>query len=280
MNEWPIGFSTGCFYRRNILEVLEPIRDSGFREIEVCSFPRHLDYHNEAAVHIAGERMRELGLHPYSMHAPLADRIDITSPNDEVRRGALAEILKACDAASAMGVANVVLHPGPEHSGRPPEEEFVARMKHAANSLNAVAAHCCERGLHLVLENMLPHLLFGHVSDMMYLLGEISACDVGTCLDTGHAFLAGEMGTVIHKLAGHLAMVHVNDNRGERDDHLVPGSGLIDWPWVMGELRRAKFAGQLVLEIAAGDGEDVGQVLERACRARLFLDQICRSQAA
>ena len=40
----------------------------------------------------------------------------------------------------------------------------------------------------VLLENMLPHLLFGHISDMLYLLGEIRNCEVGTCLDTGHAF--------------------------------------------------------------------------------------------
>jgi sugar phosphate isomerase/epimerase len=45
-------------------------------------------------------------------------------------------------------------------------------------------------GIQLLLENMLPHLLFGQTSDMMYLLGEISTCAVGTCLDTGHAHLA------------------------------------------------------------------------------------------
>lgn len=274
MSDWPIGFSTGCFYQRSIFDVLDEIQRSGFREIEVCSFPKHLDYHNEDAVCRAGERMRKLSLRPFSLHAPLAEHIDITSPDDRARNASVAELVKACESAARMGVEHIVLHPGPEREGRPPHEEFVLRMRHAADSLNRVATRCCELGLHLVLENMLPHLLFGHVSDMMYLLGEIKNCDVGTCLDTGHAFLAGEMGMVIHKLSGHLRMVHVNDNRGDRDSHLPPGEGRIDWAWVLGELRRTRFNGQLVLELHGGEHEPAREVLARAVRARDFLSGI------
>jgi hypothetical protein len=39
---WPIGLSTGCFYRHSIFSVLEEIRANGFELIEVCSFPKNL----------------------------------------------------------------------------------------------------------------------------------------------------------------------------------------------------------------------------------------------
>jgi sugar phosphate isomerase/epimerase len=127
-----------------------------------------------------------------------------------------------------------------------------------------------------VLENMLPHLLFGHINDMMYLLGSIRTCDVGACLDTGHAFLARELATVIHKLSGHLHMVHVNDNRGDRDDHLPPGEGHIDWSWVLQELRRHQFEGTLILELSSRPNEEVPDMLGRARRAREYLENIMR----
>jgi sugar phosphate isomerase/epimerase len=115
---------------------------------------------------------------------------------------------------------------------------------------------------------------------MMYLLGEIKGCDVGTCLDTGHAHLAREMDVVIQKLSGHLRMVHVNDNRGDRDAHLPPGEGTIDWPRVIGELRRRGFRGALVLELAGGGHEDVELVLDRAISSRAFLERLCAASAA
>lgn len=275
MTDWPVALSTGCFYQRSIFDILEPVQHAGFREIEVCSSPRHLDYHNVAEVRRAADRMRELGLHPVSFHAPFAERIDITSFSQPLREAAVQELLRACEAAALLGCAQVVLHPGPEREGRPPESEFLQHMHHAAESLNLVAARCCELGVQLLLENMLAHLLFGHVRDMMYLLGEISTCNVGTCLDTGHAHLAREMDLVIQKLSGHLKLVHINDNRGDWDAHLPPGEGTIDWPAVIQQLRRNDFHGVLVLELQGGANEPVETVLARAVRAREFLDQTC-----
>lgn len=274
MIEWPIALSTGCFYRRSIFDVLESVRDSGFHLIEVCSSPTHLDYHNISEVRRAGEQMRALGVHPVSFHAPFAERIDITSLNETEREAAIHELLSACEAASLIGCEHVVLHPGPEREGRPHEEEFLQRMHHAAAALNCVASRCCELGVQLLLENMLPHLLFGHVRDMMYLLGEISTCNVGTCLDTGHAHLARETGMVIQKLSGHLKLIHLNDNRGDWDAHLPPGEGSIDWPWFISELRRNEFHGPLVLELQGGGNEPMDVVLARAVRAREYLQSV------
>lgn len=271
MNQWPIGLSTGCFYYRSIFEVLDAIHASGFRQIEVCSFRHHLDYHIESDVKRAGERMRDLELHPFSFHAPFADAIDITDPNEAVRRAAVDELLTACHAAAVMGVRHIVLHPGPERSGRPPQEEFLERMRHAADSLNIVAKACSGLGLQLLLENMLPHLLFGHTSDMLFLLGEIRECNVGTCLDTGHANLAGDLGTVVNKLSGHLKMLHVNDNRGNSDAHLCPGDGVIDWRWLLGELKRYHFKGSLILELSSRPEEPLEEVIARGRRAHDYL---------
>jgi sugar phosphate isomerase/epimerase len=274
MIEWPIALSTGCFYRRSIFDVLETVHASGFHLIEVCSSPTHLDYHNIGDVRRAGEHMRALGVHPVSFHAPFAERIDITSLNETEREAAVHELLRACEAAAIIGCEHVVLHPGPEREGRPHEEEFLQRMHHAATALNRVAARCCELDIQLLLENMLPHLLFGHVRDMMYLLGEISTCNVGTCLDTGHAHLARETGMVIQKLSGHLKLIHVNDNRGDWDAHLPPGEGSIDWPWFISELRRNEFHGALVLELQGGGNESMEVVLARAVRAREYLQSV------
>jgi len=277
---WPIGLSTGCFYRQGICSVLPDIQASGFRELEICSFPKHLDYHSRDEVLRAGDLLRSLELRPVSFHAPFAERIDITSLDETVREAAVLELMTACRAAALLGAERVVLHPGPERTGRPPEHEFVQHMRHAAESLNRVAACCSEEGVQLLLENMLPHLLFGHTSDMLYLLGEISTCDIGTCLDTGHALLSGDLGRVVHKLSGHLKMVHINDNRGDWDAHLIPGEGTIDWPWLLSELRHRNFQGPLIIEMSGGEQEPVDQILARARRGREYLERLLPNGAS
>jgi sugar phosphate isomerase/epimerase len=277
MSDWRCGISTGCFYKINILHALPMVRDGGFNTIEVCSFPAHLDYHNAQHVEQAAALMDRLGMDANSFHAPFADRIDISSPDPAQRAASVREVIAACNAAATLRACYVVLHPGPEREGRPPPGEWYQRMHHAADSLNEVAAHCRHTGLVLLLENMLPHLMFGHISDMMFLLGAIRETNVGTCLDTGHAFLSKDLRTVVHKLSGHLRMLHVNDNLGDRDSHLSPGEGAIDWISLIRQLREWSFHGPLILELA-DSGESPEKIMTRAREARSFLRDIIDRQ--
>jgi sugar phosphate isomerase/epimerase len=273
MSDWRCGISTGCFYKTNIIDALPTVRDGGFTTIEVCSFPDHLDYHNQEHVTRAAELMRSLGMDANSFHAPFADRIDISSLDKNQRAESVREVIQACDAAAVLHAHYVVLHPGPEREGRPNPEEWYHRMRCAADSLNEVAVHCRHSGLVLLLENMLPHLLFGNVSDMLFLLGAIRETNVGTCLDTGHAFLSRDLRTVVHKLSGHLRMLHVNDNFGDRDAHLSPGEGAIDWTSLLRQLKEWNFHGPLILELA-DSGEAPDRIMARARDARGYLRDI------
>jgi sugar phosphate isomerase/epimerase len=144
-------------------------------------------------------------------------------------------------------------------------------MEHVADSLNRVAQRCRELGIRLVLENMLPHLFFGRPRDVLWVLGALDTIDVGICLDTGHAHLSGDLRTVVHKLSGHLWMVHASDNRGQFDDHLPPGEGNIQWDRFIDQLACMHFHGTLILEIASGP-----DVLDRARRSGVFLRALAR----
>ena len=271
MTDWPVGLSTGCFYKTSIFDCLESIRHAGFSLIEVCSFPAHLDYHDVDAVRRARDRFHHLGIDAYSFHAPFADDIDITSLDESQRHRAENEVRQAATAASILGVQHFVIHPGPEKDGFP-SDQYVARMENAAAVLERIATHCRDLGLELTLENMLPHLFSGHVKHLLWILGALSSTDVGICLDTGHAFLSGDLNTVVHKLSGHLRMVHASDNNGQYDDHLPPGEGRIDWLAVVRQLSAAHFDGTLILEIA-DSGDDV---LGRARHAGQHLRDLAR----
>lgn len=276
MSDWRCGISTGCFYKTDILRALPIVRDGGFTTIEVCSFPAHLDYHNKEHVRQAAALMDSLGIDANSFHAPFDDKIDIASLDEEHRKFSVREVMKACDAAATLHARYLVLHPGPERVEKPHPEEWYHRMRCAANSLNEVAVHCRHVGLVLLLENMLPHLMFGNMSDLLFLLGAIRETNVGTCLDTGHAFLSKDLRTVIHKLSGHLRMLHVNDNMGDRDTHLSPGEGAIDWISLFRQLEEWKFQGPLILELA-DSGEHPERIMERARTARAYMRSLCNA---
>ena len=273
MIDWPVGLSTGCFYRTDLLDCLEAIRSSGFGLVEICSYPAHLDYRNRQAVERAHARLRALGMEAYSFHAPFADDIDITSFDPAQRERALRELVLAAEAAARLEVRYFVIHPGPEHAGFP-DHERLARMRNAASVLERAADRCRQLGVGFVLENQLPHLFCGHSRDLLWLLGTLERLDVGLCLDTGHAQLSGDLPTVVHKLSGHLWMVHASDNRGEFDDHLAPGRGGVQWGALVEQLYEVGFRGAVVMEIAGND--DPQAALERAREGRLFLRETFR----
>ncbi len=268
MADWRIGLSTGCFYQRPILDCLGPLREAGFTIIEVCSFPAHLDYHDLGACRRAGARFAELELEAYSFHAPFADWIDITTPDGGAREHARSELFAAAEAAAVVGAQHLIVHPGPERAGLP-RHERLDRMENAVAVLNRVAVRCRELGVHLVLENMLPHLFSGAVRDVLWLLGALDSSDVDICLDTGHAFLARDLIGIAHKLSGHIRVVHASDNHGERDDHLPPGEGAVPWAELLAQLDTDFFRGSLILEIAGRASLD--ETLAGARRARAFL---------
>lgn len=274
MTSWPIGLSTGCFYHRSIVDCLALIRENGFSMIEVCSTPEHLNFHDVISVHRAAERIRELGMEAYSFHAPFAPNIDIASSDDAQRAASVQEILKAAEAAALLRVHYFVLHPGPEHPAAIPEAEQLPRMQHVVQSLNEVARRCREMGIICVLENKLPHLLFGNTSDILWILDGINASEVGACLDTGHAFLAGDMHNLVHKLSGHLRMIHAHDNRGADDSHLPPGDGKIDWEKFLRDLLNARFRGAFILEMAGHD--DPSATMTNARRGRAYIREVAR----
>lgn len=277
MNSWPIGLSTGCFCHESILDCLEAIRESGFSLIEVCFSPRHLDYHDAAAVRRAADRIEQLGMATYSFHAPFAPGLDVSSPDAGTRSRALAEVLRAAEAAAILQVHYLVIHPGPEVVATFPPAERLLRMEHTVETLNRVVARCGELGIGCVLENKLPHLLFGKTSDILWILDALDSAEVGVCLDTGHAALTGNLTGLVQKLGGHLRMVHAHDNRGHGDDHLPPGRGTINWEGLLRTLANSFFSGALVLEIARA--RDLASTLADARSGRGFLRRVCRDLA-
>lgn len=277
MTNWPIGLSTGCFYQTPLVDCLETIRESGFSMVEVVFSPAHLDYKNRKAVQEVALHIDALGMEAYSFHAPFADDIDISSPDLARREHALDEILHGAEAAALLGVHYFVIHPGPENADIPSREERLLRIENVCAVLDRVAARCAELGIQCVLENKLPHLLFGQSADLLWILASLEGNRVGACLDTGHAHLAGDLYPLVQKMAPYLRLLHVHDNKGHGDDHLPPGDGRIDWTALLKELTAVNFTGAFILELSGGGAPE--NTMARARRGRSYLRHRARRLA-
>lgn len=74
----------------------------------------------------------------------------------------------------------------------------------------------------------------------------------GFCWDTGHANLVEglDQEEEIMKLGKLLKCTHIQDNRGERDDHFMPYMGITDWTKVVRGLKNSGYEGDFVYESA------------------------------
>ncbi|MFZ4777453.1 MAG: sugar phosphate isomerase/epimerase family protein [Terrimicrobiaceae bacterium] len=274
MSNWPIGLSTGCFYQRNLLDCLEVIRSSGFSMIEVVFSPSHLNYRNLPAVREASKRVEALGMEVYSFHAPFAPEIDISSPNLARRESSLDEIYRAVEAAAILGVHYLVIHPGPEDTEAADRKDRLERLDHVVSILNRVERRCSEAGIGCVLENKLPHLLFGNINDILWIMSSLETPQPGACLDTGHAALSGDLSQLVIKLGPYVRMLHAHDNRGHADEHCPPGDGSINWTVLLRELTALHFHGVFILELASQ--ADAELTMAGARRGRSFLRNLSR----
>jgi sugar phosphate isomerase/epimerase len=68
-------------------------------------------------------------------------------------------------------------------------------------------------------------------------------------------------------LKSHIRSTHIHDNAGDRDSHLWPGKGSIDWKQAMELLRSAPNTPPLLLEIEADEKvipvEKMGEAFEK-----------------
>ena len=266
MGDWSVGLSTGYYYQQNILVHLEEIHRSGFTRIEVCSHTDHLNYLDTDEVEEVARRLRELEMEAWSFHAPFADGIDISHPDDERRDSSLYEMLQAAEAAARLQARYFVVHPGPEQEIHESAEEHSERRGHTMDVLYQISRRCAELGIELVLENKLPHLLFGDADDLLWFANALDAGNQGLCLDTGHAHLSGQLNDLIPRLSGRVRMIHAHDNKGDHDDHLPPWEGEIDWRRTLELLLDAGFEGAIILELESKKRPE--SLLERACVSR------------
>lgn len=119
----------------------------------------------------------------------------------------------------------------------------------------------------ICLENM-PHRNFSmakpeKVLEFAQLMGDPH---FAVCLDTGH--VATQEGLTVPEqirlLGDHLQAVHIHDNLGEKDQHMWPGKGIIDWQNTAKAFRETGYSGVFSFETNPEVGVDAETFLSQA----------------
>lgn len=150
----------------------------------------------------------------------------------------------------AIGVKNAVLHV----DRMPPEAELSVeeRLDENVKKLNEMAKFIRENSLdvRLCLENLIR--FFADIDTMNALIDRLDPEVFGICLDTGHLNLAedNDQRNFILKAGDRLHALHIADNEGRGDQHMMPyGRGIVDFDAVVKALREINYEGLFNLEI-------------------------------
>ncbi len=185
---------------------------------------------------------QERGVHFPQGHLWLT--VDICAEN---QAEAIDDLKRWLDLFVAVGVKSGVLHPGGNQMRRD-QQSPVAVLDGQTQALGSLCRHLEGTDFTLCLENV-PGT--PQVEQLLEIIAVVDSQHLGICLDTGHLNMAGgDQAHFLRHAGGLLKAMHLADNQGKTDQHLMPyGKGTVDWSAVMGGLKDLRYQGLLNLEI-------------------------------
>jgi sugar phosphate isomerase/epimerase len=228
-----IGLSTASVYPESSAHAFGYAASLGYDAVEVMVGIDALSQQTSAVKQLAEHH----GIDVCAIHAPcllFTQRVWGTEPWGKLERSA--------EMAEAVGAEVVVVHP-----------PFRWQKEYAANFVNGIAALEESTGIHFAVENMYPWRASQKRGMEMYLPGWDPSAETyaHTTIDLSHAAIArSDVVDMAVRMGDRLRHVHLTDGTGSaKDEHLVPGRGVMGADRFLNHLATTGFAGDIVLEI-------------------------------
>lgn len=236
MKDLQFGIFTWFGYARPMEKKLDLIKAAGFNS--VCTWWgdafNELDGPKEKYSELADVR----GLHLENAHLPYEEQDLLwqdTGAGDDLLKKLETDIL----GASLTGIPVLVIHPywSRRVLAQGQKDLFFRR----ARQLGEAAGRA---GVLLAWENLKESLL------LRALMEELADQEnSGFCFDTGHANTSRDGAlSLLTDFPDKLFALHLHDNNGKEDQHLLPGEGTFPWQRFMELLRKTDYQGSLMLE--------------------------------
>jgi sugar phosphate isomerase/epimerase len=232
--------------------LLDTWAKSGAQGIELFAARQHFDYTSRVHQKEIGDWFRASPVTAFSMHAPLyadtdmgrggAPGVNVIHPDKSRRIAAMDEIKRAIEAAEQIPFQNMIIHLGERDDTWSPRA-----LEHSLTALEHLRAFANPLGVKLLVENLQNDV--AQPRNIVEILNTGHFKDIGVCLDVGHAHLGEGVAAATSVLKERLQSTHIHDNQGDKDAHLWPGDGTIDWKEAMPGLKSAPKSPAAVLEI-------------------------------
>ncbi len=231
--------------------ILDGLVRSGAQAIEIFGARGHFDYSNPQHVREIASWFGSNKVEFHSLHSPMysdsdwdrrSSPLNIAGRDRKMSIDAMDEIKRAIEVAEKLPFRFLI-----QHIGTSGEEFNMHKFDAAMTSIEHLRAFAKPLGVRLLLENIPNELSTPERLVEFLRVGHFT--DVGVCFDTGHAHLEGGVSPALEILKEHIRSTHIHDNNQDRDAHLVPGDGTIDWSLTMELLRSAPQPPPILLEL-------------------------------
>jgi sugar phosphate isomerase/epimerase len=231
--------------------ILDGLVRSGAQAIEIFGARGHFDYSNPQHIREIASWFGSNKVEFHSLHSPMysdtdwerrSSPLNIAGRDRKMSIDAMDEIKRAIEVAEKLPFRFLI-----QHIGVSGEDFNMHKFDAAMTSIEHLRAFAKPLGVRLLLENIPNELSTSEKLVEFLRVGHFS--DVGVCFDTGHAHFEGGVAPALEILKDHIRSTHIHDNNQDRDAHLVPGDGTIDWNLTMELLRSAPQAPPILLEL-------------------------------
>lgn len=232
--------------------LLAEIARSGVPSIEIFCAPGHFNYRLPQAVREMSEHLAENRLELHSLHSPterdLAPGresgvpISISDPERIRRIDAVDEVKRAIEVAERIPFRYLVQHIGHGRQALDPR-----KLDAAFTSLEHLVIFAKERGVTIALENTRDEL--GSPETLQQFINDTHLRGLKLCFDMGHAHIESGVGASFEVMRDRVVTTHVHDNHGDKDEHLLPYAGTIDWTAALSLLSSSPQPLPIVLEL-------------------------------
>jgi sugar phosphate isomerase/epimerase len=265
-------------------ELFAQIHASGFQAVEIFASRSHFDYASKPEARAIAQALADNHLQLNSLHAPTSRDMSVNREGgaplsvtevERVRRvEAMDELKRVIDVAEDLPFSRLIVHMGSSRETADPRKRDAA-----FSSLEHLILHAKHIGVTICVENTTSEM--GMPSYLRSFVDETRLTSLRFNFDIGHAHLSEgaeqeRVANGFEPLRDLIVSAHLHDNHGEKDEHLAPYDGTIDWPAALKLLRTTPVAADLplTLEVKEKAGPDAPSLAEQLNAAAKALDRL------
>ncbi len=215
----------------NAYKTVDAIKKAGFKNVFIQWYDKKNNISQEEII----KYIKENNLNIIFAHLGYKDLNNIWLDNI-IGENLEKQYLDDLDKLSKYNIDMVVMHLCAGFEAPVPNEIGLKRYINICN-------HAKELGIKVAFENT---KIKGYQE---YILENIKLDNVGFCYDCGHDHCHFKDTFDFDHFKDKINCIHIHDNYGEIDDHLIPGDGTVNYDYVLNGLIKANYHGYLTFEL-------------------------------